>query len=140
MACGRCMPSELAKFLLYIGYFFIITALFYLIVNSKHLENSSVSIIAASSARYKDFCRLEQTHSRKYCFAKVSYYSSSNASFQLQRLIRSGDTAESLNPGPNTLRCFLQNARSLKVLWEMNVQPKAKFVYLRILYTDRIWM
>jgi hypothetical protein len=96
--------------------FLIITALFCLNVNSKHLENSSLSILAASSARYKDFCRLEPTCSRKYCFAKARYYSNSNASFQLQRLIRSGDTAVSLNPGPNTLRCFLQNARSLKAV------------------------
>ena len=44
---------------------------------------------------------------------KINYYSNSVASFQMMRLTRSGDISE--NPGPkNSLRCFLQNVRSLK--------------------------
>ena len=41
-------------------------------------------------------------------------HSNSNSTFQLQRLLRSGDTAVSKNPGPSSIKCYLQNVRSLK--------------------------
>ena len=50
---------------------------------------------------------------RRFFATKINYYSNSVASFQMMRLTRSGDISE--NPGPkNSLRCFLQNVRSLK--------------------------
>ena len=39
-------------------------------------------------------------HRRRYLAPKVCYYNNSVASYQLQRLVLSGDTGVSLNPGP----------------------------------------
>ena len=39
-------------------------------------------------------------HRRRYLALKVCYYNNSDASYQLQRLLLSGDTGVSLNPGP----------------------------------------
>ena len=37
---------------------------------------------------------------RRYLALKIGYYNNSDASYQLQRLVLSGDTGVSLNPGP----------------------------------------
>ena len=38
-------------------------------------------------------------HRRRYLSIKICYYKNSDASYQLQRLVQSGDTGVSLNPG-----------------------------------------
>ena len=52
--------------------------------------------------------------SNRFYSSRVACYSNSNSTFQLQRLLRSGDTAVSKNPGPSSIKCYLQNVRSLK--------------------------
>ena len=39
-------------------------------------------------------------HRRRYIAIKICYYKNSDARYQLQRLVQSGDTGVSLNPGP----------------------------------------
>ena len=62
-------------------------------------------------------CFLSASRGKRFYSSRVSYYPNAHhASFQLERLTRSGDTAVGLNPGPDSLRCYLQNVRSLKAV------------------------
>jgi len=54
------------------------------------------------------------------------------ASFQLQHLVGSGDTAVSTNPGTSSLECYLQNVRNLKAA----MADGASFEYKTALLKD----
>ena len=75
---------------------------------------------SASTSRCKNFFR-----------ARISYYSNAHAIFQLERIVRSGDTAVNLNPGPDCIKCYLQNVRNLKAFTTDGTSSECKIALLR---------
>ena len=62
--------------------------------------------------------------------ARISYYSNAHASFQLERIIRSGDTSVNLNPGPDCIKFYLQNVRSSKAFTANGSSSECKIALL----------
>ena len=103
---------------------------------SNEVDISPTWFLAGGNSRLGVTCNncctsASTSRCKKFFRARISYYSNAHASFQLERIIRSGDTAVNLNPGPDCIKCYLQNVRSLKAFTTDGTSSECKIALLR---------
>ena len=126
LLCSRYFCSILASYLL-------LSLSIYNRSLSNEVDTSLKWFLVGGNSRhgvtFKNCCTSILWYKR-FFRARISYYSNAHASFQLEGIIRSGDTAVNLNPGPDCIKCYLQNVRSLKAFTANGSSSECKIALL----------